>query len=297
MLFAGAMGRPTRRQYVKLFVLAIGLCAGSAWLGSALILFALSVWFVGSELRRRWFASDAEDAADNLALYFLAAWIAGLFLATPLYHPYPRLTLPWLCAVWIGAGAAIGQIAKSRVQRSTVPGSTKRWAIVLVIGTIALLAALPRIAERGWPAWQSRAGWLSVSERIIAEVGGRAEAARGNRDEAIVVVYGEPGLFFHLNVDGTQAFVPAADLSALDNPSRDPSVPTFLVTGPHAERTQGFHEDLVRSAAHLTRIAEYTYLPSDLVLLDQYHPRVLKSTGEPLRQQRVTLYQVVDERE
>ena len=99
------MERPTRQQLVKLLALGVGLCATSAWLGAALVMFLLSVWFVGTELHRCWFASEAKDARDRFALYFLAAWIGGLFLATPLYHPYPRLTLPWLSAVSIGAGS------------------------------------------------------------------------------------------------------------------------------------------------------------------------------------------------
>jgi len=297
ILISGSMGLPTRRQLMKLFAVAIGLCAASAWLGTALVMFVLSVWFVATEIRRRWFASDAADAPDGMALYFLAAWIAGLFMATPLYHPYPRLTLPWLCAVWVGAGVAISRLVGAAGKQSKEHGVTKRWVILFVVSTIAFVAALPRVGERGWPAWQSRACWLPISKQIIAEVGSRTEAARGNRDEAIVYVYGEPGLFFQLNVDGTQVFGPAADFGFVARPPQDASIPIFLVTGPHAGRTTGFQEDLARNASHLERIAEYTYLPSDLVLLNQYDPRVLASTGEALRQQRVTLYQVVYQRE
>lgn len=297
VLLAGAMGHPPRRPCLWLVALAIGLWAASVWLGAALTMFVLSVWFVGSELHRLWLAPDAEDVSDYLALYFLAAWIAGLFVATPLYHPYPRLTLPWLCAVWIGAGVAISRLVEKAGQQSKDQVLANRWVIVFAVSTLAWLTALPRFAEHGWPAWQPRVGWLPVSKQIIAKVGDRTEAVRGNRDEAIVVVYGEPGLFFQLNVDGTQVFGPAADLGFVARPSPDPSVPFFLVVGPHAERTAGFQEDLARSASHLERIAEYTYLPSDLVLLNQHAPRVLESRGESLRKQRVTLYQVVYEPE
>jgi hypothetical protein len=161
------------------------------------------------------------------------------------------------------------------------------------VGTLALLAALPRIAEHGCPAWRSRAGWLPISKQIVAEIGSRTKAARGNRDEAIVIVYGEPGLFFQLNVDGTQVIFPAADLSFINNPSRDTSVPTFLVTGPHAERTTGFWEDMAQHATSLEQIAGYEYIPSDLVLLDQYDARALAADGAASRTQRVTLYQVI----
>ncbi len=297
ILLAGSIKRPTRQQFTKLFALAIASCAASAWLGTALVVFVASVWFVGQELHRSWLASDAEDSPDGMALYFVAAWIAGLFIATPLYHPYPRLTLPWLCAVWIGAGFAIGRVVERMGKQTEEQGGAKRWLVVLAVSTLALLPALPRIAEHGWPAWQSRTGWLPISARIVAEVGSRAEAARGSRAEAIVYVYGEPGLFFQLNVDGTQLFAPAADLGFVERPPQDASVPVFLVTGPHAERTAGFREDLAQNLSHLQRIAEYSYRPSNLVSLNQHDARALESQGESLHAQPVTLYQVVYQRE
>ncbi|MDA1053332.1 MAG: glycosyltransferase family 39 protein [Planctomycetota bacterium] len=294
-LLAGLMGRPSPRPCLKLVALAVGLWAASAWLGAALVMFVLSVWFVVSELHRRWFASPGEDTSDYLALYFLAAWIAGLFIATPLYHPYPRLTLPWLCAVWIGAGIAISRLVEKAGQPSKDQVLANRWVILFAVSTLAWLTVLPRFAEHGWPAWQARTGWLPIAEQIVAEVGSRAEAARGNRDEAIVYVYGEPGLFFQLNVDGSQLFAPTADLGFVARRPQDASIPVFLVTGPHAGRTAGFQEDLAQNLSHLERIAEYKYLPSKLVLLNQYDARVLESTGESLRAQRVKLYQVVHE--
>ena len=164
---------------------------------------------------------------------------------------------------------------------------------MLVVCVLVLSLGLPPVAERGVPAWQARTGWLPISKQIIAEVGHRAEVARGNRDETVVLVYGEPGLFFQLNVDGTQVFEPTADLSFLARPPQDPSIPIFLVTGPHAERTSGFQEDLAQNAAYLERIAGYEYLPSDLVLFDQYDPRSLAKVPGSARTEKVSLYKVV----
>ncbi|MEX0818644.1 MAG: glycosyltransferase family 39 protein [Pirellulaceae bacterium] len=291
MLFAGSMGPLDRHRLVRLLAVASGLGAANAWLGTALVMFVLSVGFVGAQLYRRRFAVHTEDARDDLALYFLAAWIAGLFIVTPLYHPYPRLTLPWLCAGWIGAGVAISRL----IEQS--PRTSKPWSAILVVSVLALSLGLHRVAEHGTPAWQSRTGWLPISKQIVEEVGDRAVATRGNRDEAFVIVFGEPGLFFQLNAAGTQAFGPAADLSFITRTPPDTSVPIFLVTGPHAERTAGFPEELARHAPRLERIAEYSYMPSDLVLLNQYHPRLLARGQAPMRAERVTLYEVVDKRE
>ncbi len=296
ILLAGLMGRPLRLS-LRLLAVANGLWAASVLLGAAPTLFVLSVWFVGSELWRRRFASDAEDTSDYLALFFLAAWIGGLFIATPLYHPYSRLTLPWLCAVWIGAGVAINRLAEKASQHYSDQVLKDRWVIVFSVSTLVWLTVVFRSAEHGCPAWQSRTSWLLVSKQIVTEVGNRAEAARGNRDEAIVIVYGEPGLFFQLNIDGTQVFGPAADLSFVTRPPQDTSIPVFLVTGPHAERTAGFQQDLADSARHLERVAAYQYRPSDLVSLDQDDPRSPAFKNSATITQQVTLYQVVFDHE
>jgi 4-amino-4-deoxy-L-arabinose transferase-like glycosyltransferase len=293
VLVFGLSARPDRQQLRKIFALAVGLCAASAWLGSALVMFLLATWVICSALYRRWLNNTAERDRDDLALYFLAAWIGGLLITTPLYHPYPRLALPWLCALWIGAGFAISRLVETSVKPNDEQRGAMRWGAAFVVCIFALLLALPRVAERGAPAWQSRTGWLPISKQIIAEVGNRTEAARGNRDEAIVIVYGEPGLFFQLNVDGTQAYLPIATLSSISKPPRDPSFATYLVIGPHAEQTAGFQEELARQATHLAMIAKYEYVPSDLVLSDQ---RSLippsKTLSLPVAQQ-VTLYHVV----
>jgi hypothetical protein len=201
--------------------------------------------------------------------------------------------LPWLCAVWIGAGFAISRLVETSVKPNDEQRGAMRWGAAFVVCIFALLLALPRVAERGAPAWQSRTGWLPISKQIVAEVGNRTEVARGNRDEAIVIVYGEPGLFFQLNVDGTQAYLPIATLSSISKQPRDPSVATYLVIGPHAEQTAGFQEELARQATHLAMIAKYEYVPSDLVLSDQ---RSLISPSKTLPlpvAQQVTLYHVV----
>ncbi|MCA9182234.1 MAG: glycosyltransferase family 39 protein, partial [Planctomycetales bacterium] len=198
-----------QRQSIKLMTLAIAFSAASVWLGAALVMFLLAIWSIAPELYRRYSIAEAEGRRDRLALYFLAAWLGGLFIATPLYHPYPRLTLPWLCAAWIGTGIATSRLVEIIRNQDGVQRLTKPWWVILLIGTVALLIGLPRLADRGMPALQARTGWLPVSQQIVAEVGKRAEATRGNRDEAIVIVYGEPGLFYQLNVDGTQVFGPA----------------------------------------------------------------------------------------
>lgn len=280
----------------KRCVQGIGLCAAGAWFGTALVMLALSIWFICQNLYRRVFASRLDDSTDDLALYFLAAWIGGLFLVTPLYHPYPRLTLPLLCAIWIGAGAAISRVAELALHQSDNRRASAGWMTGGVVAAILLLPAIPKIAGRGMNAWQPRTGWVPVARRIVAEVGDRAEAAHRDRDGAIVFVYGEPGLFYHLNVEDTQVFIPAGDLDFIDGPKRDDSIPTFLIAGPHAERTASFQDERDHHRDQLKLIAELEFTASDLVLLNLHHPRSLDVQGSTIRSERVTLYQIVGNR-
>ncbi|MCA9122539.1 MAG: glycosyltransferase family 39 protein [Planctomycetaceae bacterium] len=292
-LVIASMHNCDRRQFFRLLTIGIGFCVLFAWLGAALVMLLLAAWMIGGEILRRFRQSELDSDSDSLALYLLAAWIVGLFVATPLYHPYPRLTLPWLCAVWIGAGAAIVRLSNSNFIRSDKPYVTKGWRIALAAVILMLGVALPYLAKRGFPAWQSRTGWLPVSQQILAEVGKRTEGTRGNRDEAIVIVYGEPGLFFQLNAIGTQVFGPAGDLSFIARPTQDASIPVFLVTGPHAERTTGFQDELAHYTTRLDPIAVYDYVPSDLVLLNQYDARSLVPEHLATHTEHVTLYQVL----
>ncbi len=277
-----------RNSIVKLCTLALALIVAATWLGSATTLLIIGVAFGARELYVNWRASDSDSANDHLALYFLAAWVAGLLLATPLYHPYPRLTLPLLAGLWIAMGLAGTKIIDFARPSNSNGQSSKRWNIGIVIAAVAFAISIPRMAANSSPAWQSRTGWQLVAKEIVAEVGQRAESMRGNRDEAIIVVYGEPGLFFHLNVEGTQVVAPVGDFSSINNPDRDTTVPTFLVTGPHAERTAGFHSDLAHTSELLQEVAGYTYIPSNLVLLNQSDANATGANAE----QRVVLYQV-----
>lgn len=108
-----------------------------------------------------------------------------------------------------------------------------------------------------------------------------------------MIVYGEPGLFFQLNAIGTQVFGPAGDLSFIARPTQDASIPVFLVTGPHAERTTGFQDELAHYTTRLDPIAVYDYVPSDLVLLNQYDARSLVPEHLATHTEHVTLYQVL----
>ncbi|MEZ6063181.1 MAG: glycosyltransferase family 39 protein [Planctomycetaceae bacterium] len=42
-----------------------------------------------------------------LGASIVIAWFAGMLLSTPMYHPFPRLSLPLLASVWLGAAGGL----------------------------------------------------------------------------------------------------------------------------------------------------------------------------------------------
>jgi len=262
---------------------AVLLSAAAMWLGTCAVMFAMgAAYFV--VCARGWTArATSETAPAPFASSLLFVWVVGLFLLTPLYHPYPRLTLPWLGGLWLSAGAGIVTLLRSPIFRIQSPSAKSAVlnAAVAAAGLALLLVGWSRQPDRLFPAWQARAGWLPVARKILH----RAEQGRGDQDAAILFVYGEPGLFYHLNSLGSQLVIATANLNF---PETTESTPIFLVAGPHAQRTPAFAEEFARHRARLELVASLPFSPSDLVLLDQHHPRALPAD----REQEVLLYAV-----
>jgi len=280
-----------RCRVTAMVALALGMAAAAAWLGSALVLFALALCFIGRRLWQTWRREMPDAARTQFALYLIAVWIIGLFVATPFYYPYPRLTLPWICGLWLAAAAGLHEVAETKAfqKRAAVFGKqTAVAAVVLALALIVGAVASGRITAQP-VAWQSRAEFEPIAAKIVNEVQQRAVAKRNDAREAIVFVYGEPALFFHLNAVGSQAFIPAGNLEFVE--AIQAGVPMFLVAGPHAERTPSYVEAFSQRRARLALIDSYDFTPSDLVLLNEFHPRDLQDRRKTI--QTIRLYEVV----
>ncbi|MEQ8854512.1 glycosyltransferase family 39 protein [Gimesia sp.] len=230
---------------------------------------------------------DSKDLARSLAAWLLAAWFCGLLLATPLYHSYPRLTIPWMISAWLGTAALVGWLEAradcslcellSRPGEIRIPSARIITAFSLVgAALLVILIALP------WsvPAWQPRNGLASISRQLLADL--RQEHA--NSDEAILYIYAEPGLFFNLKAEGHQLTGPVADFQFLE--SLPPQMPVYLLAGPHAERDLEFVKQFDLAQDRLDLVQSYEYDPSLLVRLNQAQLPA-KSTKESVRLYRV----------
>lgn len=279
--------------------LIVGVIAGAIILSPLAMFVFLSCFAFGRGLQRLGRRQGSYSIAEPTPLWRTLwsshwlglAWLCGLALATPLYRPYPRLLVPFLCVCWVGAGIALSRIA-SVYRRMYVDSAPPVWARARRVGQIPRFVLLLAVAclslsvagQETGSAWQVRNDFESVAERCI-EVAGencRGESSSAAGVDFIIYVYGEPALIYHLSRDRVLAR-PVAKLDVAHD-----GIPTFVAAGPHAERSPQFSEQLEEAGDSLTQIARIDYRLSDFVLLDEYAPKLL----DEHRVEEIRLYRV-----
>lgn len=225
--------------------------------------------------------NDSRAQARRLASWLLAAWLIGLFVSIPAYWPFPRLLLPWLVAVWLGAAAFIGLVAewpRKNAAAESVPGSqyvtwgVRGWLAVSLAFVILALVRGSNHSDLAVPGWQDRNARASA----ILEAAERAKSLSGpsNAARPVIFTYGEPALFFQLGTHGYGPLV-VGDMNFLA--SIRPEQPTFLL----APDTPFFQKGLAPYASRLELVGTFQYTPSDLVLLDIKRRFDLSAGGRP----------------
>ncbi|MCA9015014.1 MAG: glycosyltransferase family 39 protein [Planctomycetaceae bacterium] len=227
-----------------------------------------------------------EDCApavqQSLAAWLLAAWFCGLLLATPLYYPYPRLTIPWTISAWLGAAAFAGWL-EQRCADALFPTTalkaeaTPPARILPGVGIVALVLVLV-VSLKPWTvaAWKPRDGLAIVAGHLLSDL--KAESGSSATD-SILYIYAEPGLFFNLQAQGHQLTGPVADFHFLD--SLPANVPVYLIAGPHAATDTEFQKKFAPVRDRFQLVKSYAYTPSLLVRLNQSHPGT-ETDSEPV---------------
>jgi len=293
-----------RSSWLAVLVPVLVLTAIACVIGFSSLLALLAVVAVVLDLwPLRWRANSFAAPTTNgrLAVWLLAAWIAGLSVAIPFYQPYPRLTLPWLIAVWLGAGAALsrmGALCETVRLHCAVSAGRRRAGQAIAIGAAAISLTVvcwkaPCLNRCGVPAWESRTCFERMAPQIIRDA--RQDVSRPDAEhsavgnvEFIFYVYAEPGLFYHLSAANVVA-QPVTDLNFVDSEAPPSPVPVFLLAGPHALRSTQFQQQLATHLRRLRLVKEYQFTPSSLVLLNDFDPSHM--TGDVT--QTVRLYRAV----
>lgn len=235
----------------------------------------------------------SQSSLRTWAKFLWAAWFLGLFVATPFYHPYARLTLPLLAAAWLGAGWLFAQLVpkfslSAESQHAEVSTNLRRERLLLIAlaSTCVIVLGLswPRLIATGLPSLRDRGSLGRASIELFREVYSQVQRdSREPRPEAVFLTYGEPAVYFALSLDDTiqywdeLALAPAGHL-----PEERLDRPLFLVTGPHSEKDEALHEAIARTESpRYELVASQAFRPSDILLLDLFDPRTLDRKSLP----------------
>lgn len=240
--------------------------------------------------------SYGSDIGRGVGGWMLAAWFIGLLVATPMYRAYPRLSLPWLMSAWMGTGAyavaVLSWLGSRGEKRVTGPRVFEFYGLSIIMffgGTVLLSAAILWLPDRpirsGFPAWQDRTGMQTAADELLSRI--RKQLPKDAAKTPVVIyVYGEPALVHHFNArrgkfDRPMFVVPIAGLRTTPAQIEGRTVPTFLVTGPHAHRDKSFAKNLKGTAGVLEEIGRpIDTRASDLVLLNEHDVREIRDPAQ-----------------
>lgn len=94
--------------------------------------------------------NSAPDVDPSLAVCVVVAWFGGMFVMTPLYHPYSRLLFPLTSVIWIAAAGGVGWWIESNLSVARRPAIDVRPSLfnrlasrlTTIILTVAVLISL-----------------------------------------------------------------------------------------------------------------------------------------------------------
>lgn len=297
---------PTSRSGLVLGIAALGILmtAIGILVGPSIVLAIAAVAGMAMQILPR-IGGKELNARDNeaaLAAWLVAAWFFGTFVSTPSYHPYPRLTLPWLVAAWLGTAAAIGVVAGRFATRATYADaapafSGNRLSTAAVIAAILCLAGAVGInrdslLKRGLPGWEDRTDLERATDQIVDAARSFVRENLKRDSEGIVMyVYGEPAVYFHAGKQQSILGVAVAELTFADPRSQRPPLPAFLIAAPPAARSENFEAQWKLYGERCREVTAVTYSPSQLVLTDEHHPDALENMAERPREV-LRLYQL-----
>jgi dolichyl-phosphate-mannose-protein mannosyltransferase len=263
---------------------AMGM-ATAAWVFGVTVLLAgagamrMFGWAIGLEPRAINEAAKRRSAVGNA---LVAVGFIALFIATPLYTPYPRLLLPWLVATWLAAGQAANWLVNLEgVYQELQRTRWRRLAFVFAFAALGIVVALINPKRPNLSLARDRRGLERVATGIRSALA--RDEARG------IYVYAEPALYFQLRAAGEEYVAPVQapprEAATIDGKA----IATFLVVGPHGQRDPQFQEQMVAAQDRWELLQTFDYSPSSLVWLDLHDPRRGSETSE---QDTVRLYRL-----
>ncbi|MEO2012785.1 MAG: glycosyltransferase family 39 protein [Fuerstiella sp.] len=212
---------PSPAILVRFVVAAIVLAVVAAGIGSAGLLTCLGIggmagmflWPTLQKLHRRmmnddrsavvagaepYYEADMNSAASidpALSICILLAWFCGMLLTTPMYHPFPRLSLPLLASIWLAAAGGITWWMETTInvaRRGDTIVVTRLQAAMkrLVMGMVLIAVAITVTGAgqlRRPIVWQNRTSLRDASWHIASAVLKDVDGEYERTDPPIIV--------------------------------------------------------------------------------------------------------------
>ena len=167
-----------RRLNTTLIMLDLSLLLGGVALGQSIVVAILALAGITVLLRN----------SPSYGQLVLIAFFLVFSLLSPLYQPYTRLLLPFMCSAYILAGIGLVSLVQNKVP--LLQSFSPRHQLLFIGGTLPLLALLIFFkgpAERGHTYLPST-GFISAAEEITPLI----------PKDMNVAVIGEPAAVFYL---------------------------------------------------------------------------------------------------
>lgn len=207
---------------VCIAIYAIGSQTNALYLMFLFSISALTIPLVEKRIRKRPLEHQP-ILTGNPGPWIHIGWVLGLLILTPLYTPYPRLTLAWLPGIWIATGKFISFISHQLVAPTTGAAEIPTARRLPVILLLSLIFVSPIVTNnRAWLFW-SPTNHIQKAARQLDSV---------LPPESRIYVYAEPSLLFYLRKNQRRAVAIGSLSRILDLPEQ--STTEFLVLGPHA---------------------------------------------------------------
>ena len=267
------------------------------------------IWFWCS--RKGTYELHRGDRSD-LGYWILLVWFGGLLLATPLYTPYLRLTLPEVFATSLGVGLAVQQVWSVFWKGRLTPPFSPLINVPflsqsLIVVAIAFgLGGFINPADRSFRdsffrSFPDQSSLPSAAREIAMRIDYQqlkrmsSIASEGDPDPTTdnVYVYAEPSLLFQLRNAGVQNVAPIGSLQFAQRQYSNSQTRIYLAVGIHALSDPRFREQFAAVRGQFRHVGSWPWQLGPLVALDQpdCNPRLLGHN--PMESAKVELYEVL----
>lgn len=250
--------------------------------------------------------------SDDLGYWLVAVWFLGLLVATPLYSPYLRLSLPWLLAGCCGVGIAF-QLGWSSALCEGPGFPPCRFQLKWTLGRAVLCALAlglgwslnpPRHREEMSRVVQTsplsdHQNFTVAASELVQTIAPTQQVTNAATEStpipAVVYVYAEPGLLFQLRNAGLINVGPVGSLQFLQDRVSHTERRVYLAVGVHAIHDAKFLAEFAVHRQQLRHVGSWAWNLGPLVALDQPECDPGSLGFNPLELARIDLYEVRDE--